>query len=176
VTPTSSPAAVAVDVAPLVLGRDDVAAYARPAGSSLLPVGHFQHQRAPAYRALPTEVDDSLVVPRVQGTVGTSTPRVAPPALVVYDDRPGGRTATRTFAFTAARRWLWSAPYRKAAISHLPILADRPGSPVQGQSAVWLKPRIERPAPLPWDLSYVIRANYLPGTTDSTSPTSSAAA
>jgi hypothetical protein len=161
-------AAVVPDVAPLTFARTDVAEYARPArpaaGFPSLPVGHFQRQRPPAYRPIPAEVDDSLVVPRVNERDDTSTPRVDPPELVTYDDRPGGRTAHRTFAYTGPRRWLWRASWRRAAISHLPILADMPGAPVQGQSAVWLKPRIERPTPLPWDLSYVMRANYLPGT------------
>jgi hypothetical protein len=156
-------AVVIPDVSPVVFARTDVADYARPAGSSPLPVGHFQRQRPPAFRPMPAEVDDSLVVPRVNERDDVSAPLVPPPQHVVYDDRPGGRTATRTFAYTGPRRWLWRAPYRRAAISHLPILADMPGAPVQGQAAVWLKPRIERPSPLPWDLSYVMRANYLPG-------------
>lgn len=166
--PGPATAAVVADVSPLTFARTDVADYAQlstPGGNyPSLPVGHFQRQRPPAYRAIPVEVDDSLVVPRVNARDDASAARVVPPGLVTYDDRPGGRTAHRTIAYTGARRWLWRANWRRAAISHLPILADMPGSPVQGQSAVWLKPRIERPTPLPWDLSYVIRANYLPGT------------
>jgi len=148
------PAAVVAIPTPVV-----DADYARPQGASPIPAGHFQTQRDPAYRPAPIEVDDSLVVPRVQSYRDTAAPRVPPPPLVVYDDTPL-RRAHRLFAFTLPSTWHWRhRGGARAVISKIPILADTPGAPLQAQQPVWLKPRIERPSPLPWDLSYVIRSH-----------------
>lgn len=136
------------------------AEYARPQGASPIPVGHFQTKRDPAYRPPPTEIDDSLVVPRVQDYRDTAAPRVPPPPLVVYDDT-ARRRAHHLFAFTLPARWHWrNRGASRAVISKIPILADSPTKGVlQAQQPVWLKPRIERPTPLPWDWSYVIRSH-----------------